>query len=102
MCPRKTFVIDVIIQEELMRSYWVPMILNAVGLIAHVENLKNPDTKSSDLNESKMNEIIVSVNRTYSIIEVDKLHCELRIMDRIYQVCINEIKSLKGYNITPS
>jgi len=44
MCPRKTFVIDVIIQEELMRSYWVPMILNAVGLIALVENLKNPDT----------------------------------------------------------
>ena len=84
MCPRKTFVIDVIIQEELMRSYWVPMIPNAVGLIAHVENLKNPDTKISDLNESKMNEIIVSVNRTYSIIEVDKLHCELRIMDWIF------------------
>ena len=84
MCPRKTFVIDVIIQEELMRSYWVPMILNAVGLIAHVENLKNPDTKISYLNESKMNEIIVSMNRTYSIIEVDKLHCELRIMDWIF------------------
>ena len=64
MCPRKTFVIDVIIQEELMRSYWVPMILNAVGLIAHVENLKNPDTKISDFYESKMNEIIVSMNRT--------------------------------------
>jgi hypothetical protein len=52
MCPRKTFVIDVITQEELMRSYWVLMILNAVGLIAHVENLKNPDTKISKLNES--------------------------------------------------
>jgi len=32
-----------------MLSYWVPMILNAVGLIAHVENLKNPDTKISNL-----------------------------------------------------
>jgi hypothetical protein len=52
MCLRKTFVIDVIIQEELMPSYWVPMILNAVGLIAHVENLKNPDTKISNLNEA--------------------------------------------------
>ena len=79
-----------------MRSYWVPMILNAVGLIAHVENLKNPDTKISDLNESKMNEFILSMNRTYSIIEADKLHCELRIMDWIfYQVCINEIKKFE-------
>jgi hypothetical protein len=62
MCPRKTFVIDVITQEELMRSYWVPMIPNAVGLIAHVENLKNPDTKIFNLIESKMNEIIVSTD----------------------------------------
>jgi hypothetical protein len=52
MCPRKTFVTGVIIQEELMLSYWVLKILNAVGLIAHVENLKNPDTKISKLNES--------------------------------------------------
>jgi hypothetical protein len=28
------------------------MILNAVGLIAHVENLKNPDILISKLNES--------------------------------------------------
>ena len=40
MCPRKTFVIDVIIQELLIRRYWVPMKLDAVGLIANVENLK--------------------------------------------------------------
>ena len=64
MCPRKTFVIDVIIQEELMRSYWVPMILNAVGLIAHVEDLKNPDTKISDLYEFKMHEIILTIIQT--------------------------------------
>ena len=84
MCPRKTFVIDVIIQEELMRSYWVPMILNAVGLIAHVGNLKNPDTKVCDLIESKMNEIILTIIQSHSIIEADKLHCELRIMDWIF------------------
>jgi hypothetical protein len=90
MCPRKTFVIDVIIQEELMRSYWVPMILNAVGLIAHVENLKNPDTKISDLYEFKMHEIILTIIQTHSIIEADKMRCELSIMDWIfYQVCIN-------------
>jgi hypothetical protein len=80
MCPRKTFVIDVIIQEELMRSYWVPMILNAVGLIAHVENLKNPDTKVCDLIESKMNEIILTIIQSHSIIEADILHRELRIL----------------------
>jgi hypothetical protein len=96
MCPRKTFVIDVIIQEELMRSYWVPMILNAVGLIAHVENLKNPDTKICDI-ESKMNEFILSINRAYSIIEADKLHRELRILDWIfYHVCSNEIKKFES------
>jgi hypothetical protein len=96
MCPRKTFVIDVIIQEELMRSYWVPMILNAVGLIAHVENLKNPDTKICNLNESKMNEIILTIIQTHSIIEADKLHGELRILDWIfYQVSINEIKKFE-------
>jgi hypothetical protein len=96
MCPRKTFVIDVIIQEELMRSYWVPMILNAVGLIAHVENLKNPDTKICDI-ESKMNEFILSINRAYPIIEADKLHRELRILDWIfYHVCSNEIKKFES------
>jgi hypothetical protein len=47
-----------------MRSYWVPMILNAVGLIAHVENLKNPDTKISDLYEFKMHEIILTIIQT--------------------------------------
>ena len=41
MCPRKTFVIDVVIQELLIRRYWVPMKLDAVGLIANAENLKN-------------------------------------------------------------
>lgn len=41
MCPRKIFVIDVTIQEPLIRWYRVPMLLDAVGLIANVENLKN-------------------------------------------------------------
>ncbi len=41
ICPRKTFVTDVAIQEVLTRLYWAPMILHAVGLIVDVENLKN-------------------------------------------------------------
>ena len=41
MCPKKIFVIHVIIQEVPMRRYLAPMILIAVGLIALVEDLKN-------------------------------------------------------------
>jgi hypothetical protein len=38
-----------------------------------------------------MNEIIETINKTYPILEADKLHSELRILDWVlYQVCINE------------
>jgi hypothetical protein len=41
-----------------------------------------------------MNEVILTINRTYSIAEADKLHTELRIWDWIfYQVCSNIIRS---------
>jgi hypothetical protein len=53
--------------------------------------MKNPDIYICGLIESKMNELIDIVNKTYSIIEADKLHSELRILDWIlYQICINE------------
>ena len=40
---------------------------------------------------NKTNEIILTINQTYSIIEADKLHSELRILEWIlYQVCINK------------
>jgi hypothetical protein len=56
-----------------------------------LENMKNPNVQICGLIESKMNEIILTINKTYSIIEADKLHSELRILDWIlYQVCINE------------
>src|ERR1051325_11049206 len=59
-----------------------------------LENLKIPDTKICDLIESKMNEVILTINRTYSIAEADKLHTELRIWDWIfYRVCSNIIRS---------
>jgi hypothetical protein len=34
-----------------------------------------------EIEESKMSEIIMAMNRTYSILEADKLHSELRILD---------------------
>jgi predicted nucleic acid-binding protein len=56
-----------------------------------LENMKNPKVQICNLIENKMNEIIPIVNQTSSIIEADKLHSELRILDWIlYQVCINQ------------
>ena len=56
-----------------------------------LENMKNPNVQICVLIESKMNEIMERVNQTYSIIEADKLHSELRILGWIlYQVCVNE------------
>ena len=46
-----------------------------------LENLKNPDTKISNLIQSKMNEVILTINSTYTITEADKLHTELRIWE---------------------
>ena len=56
-----------------------------------LENMKNPGVEICGLIETKMNEIILAINQTYSILEADKLHGELQILDWIlYQVCINE------------
>ena len=60
-----------------------------------LENMKNPDIPICDNIESRVSEIIMTINRTYSILEADKLHSELRILDWIfYQVCSNEIKKI--------
>ena len=57
--------------------------------------MKNRDVEICSLIESRMNETIQEINKTYSIFVSDKLHSELRILDWIfYQVCINQ-QSLK-------
>jgi hypothetical protein len=56
-----------------------------------LENMKNSNVQIYALIESKMNEIILKINQTDSILKADKLHSELRILDWIlYQVCVNE------------
>jgi hypothetical protein len=61
-----------------------------------LENMKNSDIQICSLIESKMNEIILTINQTYSIFESDKLHSELRILDWIfYQDCISQQSSIK-------
>ena len=53
--------------------------------------MKNPDIRVCDLIESKMNEIIDTLNKMDSAIEANPLNSELRILDWIlYQLCINE------------
>ena len=41
--------------------------------------MKNTEIQICDHIETKMNEIILKINQTYSILEADKLHSELRI-----------------------
>ena len=56
-----------------------------------LENMKNPEIRICELMESKINESVLKINKTYDIFEADKLHSELRILDWIfYQVCSNE------------
>jgi hypothetical protein len=71
-------------------------LLKRIELINWVlEKMKNPNISICKIIESKMNEIIDRINKTYSIFESDKLHSELRILDWIlYQFCSNEIKRL--------
>src|SRR5881396_2187856 len=45
-----------------------------------LENMKNPGVEICGLIESKINEIILAINQTYSILEADKLHSELQIL----------------------
>ena len=67
--------------------------MKRIDLINRVlENLKDPDTKICNLVESKMKETIVTINRTYSITEADKLHSELRILDWI----LHQVSSIKN------
>ena len=38
-----------------------------------LENMKNPDVQICNLIESKMDETILTINKTFSILEADKL-----------------------------
>jgi hypothetical protein len=60
-----------------------------------LENMKNPDIPICEVIETRMNEIILKIKETGSIIEAHPLHSELRILDWIfYQVCSNEMKRI--------
>ena len=51
-------------------------------------NMKNPEIQICNILESRMKETILKINQTHSIIQSDKLHSELRILNWIfYQIC---------------
>ena len=54
-------------------------------------NIKHPKSEICHLIETRMNEIILKINESDSIIEADKLHSELRILNWIlFQVSSNK------------
>ncbi|MGV8107429.1 MAG: hypothetical protein ACP5OH_06635 [Nitrososphaerota archaeon] len=58
--------------------------------------MKNPDVEICSLIESRMNNVVLTINQTHDIFEADKLHSELRILDWIfYQVCMSQQPSVK-------
>lgn len=67
-----------------------------------LENMINPDVEICSLIESRMKNVVLTINQIRDILEADKLHSELRILDWIfYQVCKDQQKnwekSLLGY-----
>ena len=53
-----------------------------------IKNMKNSETQICDILESRMKETILKINQTHSMIQSDKLHSELRIMNwMLYQIC---------------
>jgi hypothetical protein len=46
-----------------------------------LENMKNPDITICNPIGSRIDKIILKINQTYSILEADKMHSELRILD---------------------
>jgi len=52
-----------------------------------IKNMKNSEIQICDILESRMKETILKINQTHSMIQSDKLHSELRIMNMLYQIC---------------
>ena len=93
------------LQKEILESQrWVGTaegvykrdLVRRIELIKWVlEQMKDPQINICELMELKMNNIILEINQTHDIIEADKLHSDLGIMDWLfYQVCKDQQKKL--------
>ena len=85
---------EVYLSREEEESVYKRDLKKRIELINWVlENMKNPDVEICSLMESRMNNVVLTINQTHDIFEADKLHSELRILDWIfYQVCCNQNK----------
>ena len=97
--------IEYTLQKEILESQrWVGTaegvykrdLVRRIELIKWVlEQMKDPQINICELMELKMNNIILEINQTHDIIEADKLHSDLGIMDWLfYQVCKDQQKKL--------
>ncbi len=93
------------LQKEILESQrWVGTaegvykrdLVKRIELIKWVlEQMKDPQINICELMELKMNNIILEINQTHDIIDADKLHSDLGIMDWLfYQVCMDQQKKL--------
>ena len=80
---------EIWLSREKDESTYKRNLKKRIELINRVlENMKNPDVEICSLIEYRMNVTVLTINKTYSIFEADKLHTQLRILDWIfYQVC---------------
>ena len=87
---------EVYLNREKEESVYKRDLKKRLALLNWVlENMKNPDVEICNLLESRMNNVVLTINQTHDILEADKLHSDLRILDWIfYQVCSNKIKKL--------
>jgi hypothetical protein len=97
--------IEQTLQDEIQESKrWIDKaegvykrdLIKRIELVNWVlENMKNPENNICELMGSKMNKIILEINQAHDIIDADKLHNELGILDWIfYQVCKDQQKKL--------
>ena len=83
---------EVYLSRENEESVYKRDLKKRIELINWVlENMKNLNVEICSLIESRMNNVVLTINQTHDIFEADKLHSELRILDWIfYQVCVNK------------
>lgn len=77
------------LSRELEESTYKRDLTKRIELLSWaIKNMKNPEIQICNILESRMNETILKINQTHSIIQSDKLHSELRILNWIlYQIC---------------
>ena len=88
---------EVYLNREKEESVYTRDLKKRIELLNWVlENMKNRNIDICSLIESRMNNVVLTINQTHDIFESDKLHSELRILDWIfYQVCMSQQPSIK-------